>query len=341
MYKKLLIALMMICSGSCAFGIQKYNSTFGGFQNLEKRQQIVAINNLQAIADNDNVRFSSQWPSEYFVNDGVYSYVYMARNDIDSLDLIKIDIDISDSDECGLAEKTPDFCIPKINPVMLSYVYNERLIVHYTPNFIDSPRENAVFELVMRDGQYVGNKLITSTIESKTKAENYDCSLVAPGKSKICKATDPVTNTILYTEHLILRDAEKPVNKDNALKYIKYDGAGRKVEEYTYSNGKHVFYDETGEITQLYQVNAEKFRFYSKNLPDLYIDIDFIRDVNDRVVEEIYKDRNQKVMRRYVADYEHGDIKNIHVYDIFNKADWYVFPNNDRTAYTAPFSIRY
>jgi hypothetical protein len=341
MYKKLFITLMLLCAGSCAYA-QKYNTTFTGFQNLERKQQLIAINNLQAIADNDTIRFSSQWPSEYFSNDGVYSYVYLAKNDVDSLDIIKFDVDISGSDSCGLAEKVPEFCVPKVSPIYLSYVYNERLIVHYTPNFIDNPEENAVFELVVKDGRYLGNKLITNTIIPKEKAENHDCSLIAPGKAKICKATDPETNTPLYTEHLILKDPEKPVTKDNVFKYVKYNNLGKKVEEYTYSNGKHVFYDDNGEIVQLYQVNAEKFRFFSKKMPDLYIDIDFVRDINDRVVEEIYKDRNQKVMRRYVAEYEHGDIKNIHVFDTFNKADWYVTPIGNQALISSPsFPIRY
>ena len=342
MYKKLFISLMLLCAGSCAIAAEKYNTTFRGFQNLERKQQIIAINNLQAIADNDNVQFSTQWPSEYFSNDGVYSYVYLAKNDVDSLDIIKFDVDISGIDECGLAEKTPEFCIPKVNPIFLSYVYNERLIVHYTPNFIENPEEKAVFELVLRDGKYLGNKLITNTIEPKNKDVNYDCSLTAAGKSKICKATDPETNATLYTEHLLLKDVEKPVSKDNVFKYVKYNAIGKKVEEYTYSNGKHVFYDDEGEISQLFQVNAEKFRYYNKKLPDLYIDIDFIRDINDRVVEEIYKDRNQKVMRRYVADYEHGEIKDIHVYDIFSKADWYIKPIGTQAYISSPtFSIRY
>jgi hypothetical protein len=82
---------MLLCAGSCAYA-QKYNTTFTGFQNLERKQQLIAINNLQAIADNDTIRFSSQWPSEYFSNDGVYSYVYLAKNDVDSLDIIKFDI---------------------------------------------------------------------------------------------------------------------------------------------------------------------------------------------------------------------------------------------------------
>ena len=342
MYKKLFITLMLLCTGSCAFAVQKYNTTFRGFQNLERKQQIIAINNLQAIADNDNVQFSTQWPSEYFSNDGVYSYVYLARNDVDSLDIIKFDVDISGSDNCGLGEKIPEFCVPKVSPIYLSYVYNERLIVHYTPDFINTPEENAVFELIMRDGVYMGNKLITNTITPKEQGVNHDCSQIAPGKEKICKATDPETNTTLYTEQLLLKDPEKPVTKDNLFKYVKYNAIGKKIEEYTYSNGKHVFYDEDGDITQLYQVNAEKFRFFSKKLPDLYIDIDFVRDINDRVVEEIYKDRNQKVMRRYVAEYEHGDIKNIHVFDSFNKADWYINPIGSQDITSSPaFSIRY
>ncbi len=131
---------------------------------------------------------------------------------------------------------------------------------------------------------------------------------------------------LLYTEHLILKDPEgKPV-PENILKYVKYDTQGNKIEEYIYSLGKHIFYDEKGEVTELCQINPNKFRYFNKKLPDLYIDMDMERDTGDRVTEEIYKDRNQKVMRRYVAEYEHGNIKNIHVFDMFNKMDWFIEP---------------
>ena len=340
MYKKFLITLMLLCAGSCCMAVQKYNATFKGFQNLEKVQQINAINNLQAIADNDNVRFSAQWPSEYFYNDGsISSFIYLAKNDADSLDIIKFDI--SGQKECGLAEATPDFCIPKITPTFLSYVYNERLIVHYTPNFIDEPEEKAVFELFVRDGNYVGSKLITNTIVPKEQETETECSFAAGTKSKICKTVKKDVNTMVYSEQLILKNPEKPASVDNIFKYVKNDATGRKVEEYTYSNGKHIFYDENGEISQLCQLNNDKFRYYNKKLPDLYIDMDLVRDINGRVIEEIYKDRNQKVMRRYVADYERGGIKNIHVFDTFNKADWYIKPIKEMEIVSPEFSIRY
>lgn len=342
MYKKLFLAMMLLCAGASALGVQKYNTTFQGFQNLEKKQQIIAINNLQAIADNDSVKFSYQWPSEYFSNNGVYSFIYLAKNDVDSLDLIKFDIDSTYNNECSLAEKNPEFCIPKITPNLITYVYNERLIVHYTPDFIEYPDEKAVFEVVMRDNVYLGNKLISSTIVPKEKELKHDCNFAAVGKVKACRAIDPETNSVIYTQQLVLRDSAKPATLDNILKYVKYDTIGKKMEEYIYSNGKHIFYDDNGQITQFYQVNAEKFRYYNKKLPDLYIDIDFIRDVNDRVVEERYKDRNGKVVRKYVADYQHGEIKNIHVFDIFNQLDWYVEPVAKLEMLSTPsFSIRY
>lgn len=340
MHKKLIIGLLALCMGSCVCSAKQYNLTFRGFQKLEKQQQLNTINSLQAIADYDNIRFSSQWPSEYFYNNGVYSFIYYINNDVDSLDMIRFDI-TTNSDECALTDKTPVFCVPKINPVSVSYIYNERLIVDYTPDFIASPNEKAVFEVIVKDNKYYGNKLITNTLNTEEKDVIHDCSLQAQGKAKICKTSDKDTNALLYTEHLLLKNPNGKPTPDNIVKYVKYDAQGNKTEEYVYSSGKHIFYNQKGEITQLCQINANKFRYFNKNLPDLYIDLDIVRDINDRVTEEIYKDRNQKVMRKYVAEYEHGNIKNIHVFDMFKKMDWYVEPTDEQTVTDNELKIRY
>lgn len=50
-----------------------------GFQNLEFIQKIDVINQLSAIADNDDVVFSKIWPKEYFKDKNVTSYIYLTK----------------------------------------------------------------------------------------------------------------------------------------------------------------------------------------------------------------------------------------------------------------------
>lgn len=340
MYKKLILGLIMLCAGSCVFAIEQYNLTFKGFQNLEKKQQLAVINNLQAIADNDDVEFSKSWPSSYFVNGGVSSYVYMAKNGTDSFDIIKFDM-VKPQDNCSLREKTPDFCIPTLIPNLTSYVYNERLIVDYTPDFINDSSENVVFEVVMRDGKYIGDKVIRNNIQPKDNDIFKNCNLESAGDAKICKAFDQKTDKVVYTEHLILKDPKGLATPENAFKYIKYDIDGKKMEEYSYASGKHVYYDEKGNITQLIQWKDDKFKYFNVKLPDLYLDVDLIRDANGRVIEELYNDRNRNVMRRYVGEFAHGNVAKIHVYDVFHKADWIVEPTRKQSLSSPDFSIRY
>ena len=339
MYKKLFIGLFVAFVG-CSVVCAEQNLMFKGFQNIEQKQQLDVINKIQAIADNDDAEFTKAWPSDYFYNDGGDSYVYLAKNDGNSFDIIKFYFE-PQHDECLIEEENSDFCVPKMTPSITSYSYGDRLIVNNTPNFVSYPKEKEIYEVIVKDNKFIDTRIIKSNVTPKENNIKKECKLEKNGNAKVCKALDADTNELLYSEHLILKDFRAPLSYDNVLKYVKYDADTNKIEEYVYSTGKHTAYNQKGEIIELYQWNGNKFKYYNQKLPDLYIDLDIVRDANGRPVEEIYKDRNQKAIRRYTADYEYGKISKIHVYDLFNKADWEIIPISTQPISLQSFEIRH
>ncbi len=338
MYKKLIIGSLAAFIG-CSIVYAEQSMIFKGFQNLEKKQQLNVINEIQAVADNDDVEFSKAWPSEFFYNDGGQSYIYMTKNDGNSFDIIKFSFETK-QDECHLDDATPEFCVPKMNPTLTSYTYGDRLIVHNTPDFVSFPKEKEIYEILVKDNKYFDNRVIKSTITPKEIDIYKSCTLEKTGNAKVCKAYDKNTRELVYTEHLILKDLLQPISYENALKYVKYNAETKKVEEYVYSTGKHTYYDEKGEIVEICQWNGNRFRYFNQKLPDLYIDLEITRDANGRAVEEVYRDRNQKAIRRYTADYEYGRISKIHVYDLYNGADWEIIPIAKQAISLPDFVIR-
>lgn len=338
MYKKLIIGLFIAIAG-CSIVSAEQNLFFKGFQNLEQKQQLNTINKIQAVADNDEIVFTKAWPSDYFYNDGGSSYIYLAKNDGNSFDIIRFYFEAK-NDECRLDEATPEFCVPKMAPIMTSYIYTNRLIVDNTPDFVSYPREKEIFEIIVKDNKYFDSKIINSNITPKNNDIIKECTIEQSPNAKVCKAYNN-SRDLLYTEHLILKDLKAPISEANALKYVKYNGETKKMEEYIYSTGKHTVYDENGEIIELCQWNGNRFRYYNQKLPDLYIDLNIIKDANGRPVEEIYSDRNQKAIRRYTAEYEYGKISKIHVYDLYNNADWEIIPISIQPISIQNFTIRH
>lgn len=324
MYKKILSSLLFLVVGTSVYASTQYNGTFKGFQNIERFMEITPINKLQAIADNDGVEFSRFWPREFFMQDGKLAFFYLLKNEQNSLDIIKFDISLN-IDDCLDYDNEMDCCIPKIFPNITSYVYNERLIVNEIPDFINFPKENVVSELVIKDNKYIGENRLQDNVSPKLRNTKTTCKTDNTLNTKSCKTTNNL-NEVVYEENLVLKNPKEKLTPDNIYKYIKTDASGKKLEEYEYTNGKHTIYDKNGEIQQLFQINNDKFRYYNKKLPDLYIDLDLVRDINGRVIEEIYRDRNKKIVRKYQADYEHGDIKTIHVFDMYTQKDWYIKP---------------
>lgn len=338
MYKKLLIGLFVTLTG-CSVVLAEQDLIFKGFQNLEQKQQLDVINEIQAVADNDDVEFSKAWPSEFFYNDGGQSYIYMAKNDGNSFDIIRFYFEAK-KDECHLDEATPEFCVPKMIPSLTSYSYGKRLIVKNTPNFVLYPREKEIYEVLVKDNKYYDNRVIKSNITPKDNDVIKECSLEKNGNAKVCKAYNKDSRELIYTEHLILKDLKSPISDENALKYVKYNNNTKKVEEYVYSTGKHTTYNDKGEIIEICQWNGNRFRYFNQNLPDLYIDLEITRDASGRSVEEVYRDRNLKAIRRYTADYEYGRMSKIHVYDLYNGASWEIIPISTQAVSLPDFIIR-
>ena len=339
MYKKLLIGLLVAVAG-CSIVYAEQSLVFKGFQNLEQKQQLDVINKIQAVADNDDVEFSKVWPSDFFYNDGGDSYIYLAKNDGNSFDIIRFYFEPR-HDACEIEESNSDFCIPKMTPILTTYSYNDRLIVNNTPDFVKYPKEKEIYEVLVKDNKYFDSKIIKSNVTPKGNDVIKECSIIEKGNAKVCKALDKETNELVYSEHLILKDLNAPLSLDNVLKYVKYDNNTNKIEEYVYSTGKHTSYNEKGELVELYQWNGNQFRYYNQKLPDLYIDLEIIKDASGRPVEEIYRDRNKKAIRRYTADYEYGRISKIHVYDLYNNADWEIVPISTQPISIQDFEIRH
>ena len=322
MFKKFTVAVIAIIAGSCVFAQNNYNQTFVGFNNIIKKQNLDVINHIQSIAENADVKFTKLWPNEYFIDNTASSYIYYAKNDAESLDIIKFDVFTQKS--CDVSNFWE--CVPKIIPNIASYRYNERLIADYTPNFIDKPEEHTTVEIIEKENKYLGTIKISSNVNNDTENTEKSCTKPESSVARICTARDENTGSILYTEELLLKNPKLGANFDNFLKYIKYDVYGKKLEEYNYSHGKHTIYNQKGEIKEQLQWNEDKFVYMNSKLPDLYIDLTIIRDSNGRPIEEIYSDRNKKAVRKYKAEYYDNKITKIYVYDLFNGINYEVKP---------------
>ena len=99
------------------------DATINGILQLEDKMSLNIVNRLQTIADNDNVSFSKDWPSEAFVSNPNKSFFYIVKNDFNSLELVRFEY--SKNDENCFTGENPDFCVPKISPIISKYSYNK------------------------------------------------------------------------------------------------------------------------------------------------------------------------------------------------------------------------
>lgn len=345
MYKKILIILGLLLIGNNAFCAGKYaDSSYlvKGFQNLESVQKLDVINRLSAIADNDGIVFSKFWPEEYFTKKNELSYIYLVKNEKSVTDIIKFDYPLVNKENCRTKEN-PEFCIPTIKPRMESYIYNERLLAENTPDFLSKPQQKEMLEVLLKDGKYFDTMNLKS-IEDDNQPEIYRECDFDKGFLTGCRTYDKNSEDLLYSEEIVLKEPlqEGEVNPlDKALKYVKYDADGNKIEEYVFSNGKHTFYDTNGNLVALEQFNDSKFKYMNKKYPNLYIDVEFKKDDAGRVTEESHYDINHKLMRKYSAYYDGDKIVNIHVDDLLNFASWDIKPISVSLIKDQLFAIRF
>lgn len=342
MFKKVFLVLLCFITCSAAMAATENNTTLiKGFQNLESIQKLSVLNRLSAIADNDDVIFSKIWPEEYFSNSNNFSYIYLTKNDNQSLDVIKFNY-IPAGTDC-YSKENPEFCIPKLNPVMEHYVFNQRLIAENTPDFISQPTQKEVLEILMKDNQYFDTMKVKS-IKSEIPHEIYRKCDFDHDFLKSCQVFNKDTDELISSEELIMKDdltgfEDEPLNK--ALKYVKYNKDGNKIEEYIYSSGKHIFYDENGKVSLFEQYNGSKFKYYNSSAPDLYIDVDFQKDENGHLIAEYHYDSNHRLLRKYSANYEGKNISKIIVEDIVNNAKWEILPIRISNLKEQLFAIRF
>lgn len=341
MYKKILLALFCLTVGTSAFAVTENNTNLvKGFQNLESIQKLSVVNRLSAIADNDNVIFSKIWPEEYFDNGEKYSYIYLAKNENQSLDIIKFNYSAAKED-C-YSKENPEFCIPKLTPVMEHYAFNQRLIAENTPDFISQPKQKEVLEVLMKDNKYFDTMKVRS-IKSEASDEIYRKCDFDYEFLKSCQTFKKDTDELIFSEELVMKEEltgldEAPLDK--VLKYVKYNEEGIKTEEYIFASGKHIFYDEEGKITSFEQYNDSKFKYYNSAAPDLYIDVEFRKDDNGRLVEESHYDSNHRMLRKYSALYDGNNISKIVVEDIIHNAKWEILPIRISSLKEPLFAIR-
>lgn len=343
MYKNILLCLGILFIGCSAFGTTDENvNLIKGFQNLESIQNLNVLNRLSAIADNDNVVFNKLWSSEYFKNNGDLSYIYFTQNDNNnSLDVIKF-VYKQDKGPCYTKEN-PEFCIPKMFPVMEHYKLRQRLIVENTPDYVGNPNQKEVLEVLLKDNKYFDTMKV-KPIKVANQDETYKKCDFDHEFLKSCQTFVKDTDELVSSEEVVMKDFldGTEVNPlDKALKYVKYNSEGIKVEEYFYSSGKHIFYDEKGDVISVGQYNPSSFRYTNVNVPDLYIDVRFKKDDQGRLVAEEHYDANHRILRKYSAFYEGEKISRISVDDSFNNARWEILPINLSSLKEALFAIRF
>ncbi len=341
MNKKIFATVLLsglIFAGLCNAAEVKTQNTIKGITQLEKKMSLNFINKLQATADNDGISFASQWPEEYFDNSDKNSYLYVIpNNENDTLELVMFNIAKTGSD-CFKGE-SPDFCIPAVSPTIEKYSYKNRFIAEITPDFIDNRNDFTKSEILTKDGKYFDTKNIIK-LKATPNANTYKtCTFDKNDKVEKCQTFNKETNELVYTEKLD-RKPNLP-ETENIYRYIKYSADGNKMEEFYYSNGRHIIYDKNGEIKRFAQYNKDKFKFYDTELPDLYIETVFVRDDKDRVIEEQNYDRNHRIVRHYQASYKDDNtIDNIVVKDSMNSAEWTILPIGINDIVNLPFKIR-
>ena len=342
MNRKILITLVLLAIASnVAMSMQRPDNSLlvKGFQNLKTIQKIDVINQLSAIADNDDVVFSKIWPKEYFKENGLTSYIYLTKNDGNSLDIIKFDV--SKSPENCMTKDNPEFCIPKVEPSIDTFIFDERLLYEHTPNFITNSNQKEILEILLKDSKYFDTMKIKSLPKTEENPVTRKCDFVGNFMTK-CQTFEEGSDDLISTEEVLFKTPiteqdENPMSK--ALKYVKYNSQGQKVEEYVYSSAKHSFFDETGKLTSQEQINNSIFKYMNH---DLYIDVEFKKNSEGKVLEESHFDRNHKLMRKYSAEYDsNGEISKIHVEDIPNFASWDIIPIQVTKTKEQAFSIRY
>ena len=342
MYKKIFLTLFSLAVSCVAMAATDDNTNIvKGFKNLESIQNLSVINKLSAIADNDNIVFSKIWPSEYFSQESKPSYVYFADNENRTMDIIRFEYSPAEND-C-YTKDNPKFCLPVVKPIKEHYIFNERLIVERIPNFIDNPKQKEVFEVLMKDNKYFDTMRVKSIKNSEQDDVYRKCNF-EKDFLKSCQTYDNNTDELLFSEEIILKvelngDEINPLNK--ALKYIKFDADGQKMEEYFYSNGKHVYYDKDENISIVEQFNDSKFKYHNVAAPDLYIDVEFTKNEDGQILAESHFDSNHRLIRQYGALHDAGEISRIKVKDIIHSVEWDIIPLSSSHMIDRLFAIRY
>lgn len=342
MYKKVFLILCSLAVSCVAVAATDDNTNIvKGFKNLESIQNLSVINNLSAIADNDNIVFSKIWPREYFSKESKPSYIYFSDNENRTMDIIRFEYSPAEND-C-YTKYNPEFCLPKINPIKEHYVFNERLIVERIPNFIDKPKQKEVFEVLMKDNKYFDTMRVKS-IKNDEPDDIYRKCDFEKELLKSCQTFDKNTDELLFSEELVLKEElnDDEINPlDKVLKYIKFAADGQKMEEYFYSNGKHIYYDEKGNISIFEQFNDSKFKYYNTTAPELYIDVEFTKNEDGQILAESHFDSNHRLIRQYSALYNGGKTSRIKVKDIIHSAEWDIIPLSSSYMIEQLFAIRY
>lgn len=342
MYKKFFVTVGLLFLGLPVLANSvPDNYEIKGFQNFKTIQKLNVINNLSAIADNDGILFTRLWPRVYFKDNGVSTYIYLTKNEDNSLDIVKFDYS-ANFDGC-MTKENPEFCIPKITPKMETYIYNGRLLAEITPNFIENPQQQEISEILLKNGEYLDTAVIKQIQQEDEPQTIRKCDFTF-NHMQSCQTFNKDDNSLISTEKIIMKEDLKSAEDDflsKAFKYVKYNADNKKVEEYVFSNGKHTYYDKNGEITAFEQVNNSVFRYENNKKPDLYINVEFTKDNSGNITEELHYDRNNKLIRKYVAEYDGGQISKIFVEDFINGLCWGILPITSTKIPDSSFSIRY
>lgn len=315
------------------------HSGVNGITQLEHKMSLNIINKLQAIADNDGITFSNDWPDEYFSDNNNYSFIYYADNGNKTLEMIKFDYS-KGGKNCFTGEN-PDFCIPNVKPVINRFSYDNSFIAETIPDFAGNSNAVEKLEVLVKDGKFFDNRYITKLPETNDDENIYKtCSYDDTGTVTVCTTYSKTDDERLYTETLERR--KNASGKDKIYKYIKISAGGNLSEEYFYENGTRIIYDSDGKIKTYFRVTEDNFKYYTSALPELYIDTKFTKDKSGNITEEKLYDRNCKLVRSYSAKYnEDNSIFEIKVNDCIMGQNWSIKPIGLYDEVKLPFKIRF
>ena len=118
------------------------------------------------------------------------------------MDIIKFDIP-KNTENC-MTKDNPEFCIPKVIPSIDTFIFDERLLYERTPNFITSPTQKEILEILLKDSKYFDTMKIKSLPRISKPPVSRKCDFVGNLMTK-CQTFEKDSEVLISTEEVLFK----------------------------------------------------------------------------------------------------------------------------------------